>query len=88
MGGIVRCFGLLNSKSRNTLLPCLQIFKILDARARKVCILEIANVERGTAHLVTSQNYAFPRHNMYSHVVYKLVRGCCVLNPTRIVVFL
>ena len=87
----MRCFGLLNSKSRNTLLPCLQIFKILDARARKVCILEIANVERGTAHLVTSQNGTFFTRFLGTIcivVVYKLVRGCCVLNPTRIVVFL
>ena len=55
----MRCFGLLNSKSRNTLLPCLQIFIILDTKARKVCILEIANVERGMVHLVTSQNGTF-----------------------------
>ena len=59
MGGIAKCFGLLNSKSRNAQLPFLQIFTILDTKARKVCILEIADVERRTAHFVTSQNGTF-----------------------------
>ena len=83
----MRCFGLLNSKYRNTLLPCLHIFTILDARARKVCILEIASVERGTVHLVTSQNgkvfYAFPRHNMYSRGLQAGERLLCVKSHSN-----